>query len=307
MRNTILKSRTNGKHRGEDLMAHAKPVRMETNRPTMHTSPSPPPPEPELVVATPREVELLNRIGRLERKVSECRGQVAGKDLVCVMPVSKNDVGLAVECLEWQAELGGHPDHTCLIWTPASMSERLVKTLVDAAEGAWGGVEHGSTPFDLSKEGWPQGANWMFATASQWCHKRQLDFMVLEPDATPLKPGWFTEIVGEFRRCGRPYMGTVEEPGPQHPRHMPGNAVYSWDVFEKDTARALYIPWDVLLAQDGIMDYVAETKRIQQVWGANNKPPTFPDHASLKIIKPGAVVFHRCKDGSLIRQLKATR
>lgn len=302
MRHTILKSSTNGKHRSADVAPAPKVVPVETNRPSFNLD-APAIANP-IVVATPRETELLNRIGRLERKLSECRGHIAGKDVVALMPVSNSDVGIAIENLEWMAELGGNPDATCVIWTPAGMTRRLVDALVGAAEEAWGGVEHGTTPFDLYQEGWPQGANWMFATASHWCHERQLDFFLIEPDAVPLKPGWFRKIVGEYRTCGRPYMGTIEEAGAQHPRHMPGNAVYSWKVWEKDTARALYIPWDVLLAQSGNMDFVAETKSIQQVWGSNNKPPTFKDQDSMKIIRQDAFLFHRCKDGSLIRQLR---
>lgn len=261
-------------------------------------------PEPvTLTVATEREKALLRRIGRLEHRLSNREQYVAGKDVVCVVPVSNGDAGLAIELFEWMADLGGHPDHTCVVWTQHGMADRLKKTLVASAEDAWGSVILGSTPFDLYDEGWPRGANWMFSTVAQWCYEQRLDFMIVEPDAVPLKPQWFQQIVGEYRRCGRPFMGTVEDAREKCPAHMPGNAVYPWNVWEYGTIGNMTVAWDVALAEV-IMDDMAVTRRIQQFWGITGLPPSFPDRESLKIIKPEAMLFHRCKNGSLIRQLR---
>lgn len=260
-----------------------------------------------LVAATEREKALIAKIVKLERRLSACHDRVAGKDVVCLMPVSNGDVGLAVTQLEWMAELGGNPESTVVIWTPHGMSPRLVYALMCAAEDAWGAVEHGSTPFDLSNEGWPQGPSWMFATAAQWCHERRVDFLLLEPDAVPLKPDWFTRIVGEYRRCGRPYMGTVEFEREKCPRHMPGNAVYPWTLWERNITGSMVTPWDVLLAEQGNMELCAETKLIHQIWGTDAKAPSFRSTDDLAAIRKEAVLFHRCKDGSLIRQLKKLR
>jgi hypothetical protein len=71
------------------------------------------------------------------------------------------------------------------------------------------------------------------------------------------------------------------------------------------------IPWDVFLAEE-FTPFTHHTALIHdkfyRVWeDPNSGPPIFPDAASLSIIEPGAVLFHRNKDGSLMDRLRESR
>lgn len=257
-------------------------------------------------VVSEREKELIARLSLAQRELAIRREPwTAGKQVVCVMPWCEKDWVLAVRSLVHQAWLGRSEGELVLVHPRATQVEQLNLVLA-AAQEAWEQVTIAEAPFDLPDEHWPQGPNWSFMTACRYCHEREMDFLLLEPDAVPLKVGWFQRLVRAYRGCGRPYMGTVEEAAAdgRHPRHMPGNALYSWRAWLRAPIRALYVAWDVQMAHDGIMDYVAQSDLIQQIWGAMNKPPTFQVPASLDILAPKAVLFHRCKDGSLMDRLR---
>lgn len=264
------------------------------------------PKDPAPVVVTEREKELIARLSQAQRELAIRRELwTAGKRVVAVMPWCEKDWVLAVRSLVHQAWLGRSDGELVLVQPKATPAEQIGVVLA-AAHQAWAQVTIAAAPFDLPDEHWPQGPNWSFMTACRHCYERELDFLILEPDAVPLKVGWFERLVRAYRGCGRPYMGTVEEAASdgRHPRHMPGNAVYSWRAWLRAPIRALYVPWDVQMAHDGIMDHVAKTDLVQQIWGAMNKPPTFQVPESLGILSPTAVLFHRCKDGSLMERLR---
>src|SRR5688572_5937982 len=63
--------------------------------------------------------------------------------------------------------------------------------------------------------------------------------------------------------------------------------------------------WDVLLYPD-FAPHTAYTNLIQDIGflPGTKELPTFTDAASLSVLSPNAVLFHRCKDGSLIDRLR---
>jgi hypothetical protein len=162
------------------------------------------------------------------------------------------------------------------------------------------------TPFDLPKEGWPTGANWNFLTAAEHCRRNRWDFWLNEPDCIPLKPGWFEAIRAEYAACGRPYMGFIEPATNDYPRHLTGNAAYHHSVFHHFRADQMGTAWDIAMA-DVLTPQAHATALFHQEFGRLDHPPTIHTVDDLRRIPKEAVVFHRNKDGSLIRVLREQR
>lgn len=235
--------------------------------------------------------------------------------MLCVIPVCTKDLEIAKLLLGWIGQLGGMQSHTALLIKSASLPDAAFSDLFTRAQGAGFAKvfteRQSSTQWD--RLGWPWGPNDMFGLAVEWVQRNaQRPFLWLEPDAIPLKAGWLACLETEYNRHAKPYMGTlgpVEGGG----RHLTGVAVYPAAPmrYNKRSAQAnrFYprLPFDIVDARYTLA-HAALTPLIQHVWSDNppeNKPWTFPNADSLKRISPDAVLFHRCKDGSLIRQLQA--
>jgi hypothetical protein len=193
---------------------------------------------------------------------------------------------------------------TALLVVPASMPEEMRV----AAELAcpFDHYQTLRTPFDLPKEGWPTGCNWSFLTAAEHCRRERLDFWLNEPDCIPLKAGWFEALRAEYAACGRPYLGFIEPATEHYPRHLTGNAAYHHSVFHHFRADQMGKAWDIALA-DVLTPLAHASPLVHQEFGSLDRPPTFHTVDDLRRIPPEAVVFHRNKDGSLIRVLRERR
>lgn len=258
----------------------------------------------------------------------------AGRSWVVAFMVAKRDFMLLWDLVAWMHELEG-----CLIESDVvvtcehDLDPDLVEVLLDHLRRTFAGrVWSNRAPFQLADETWPLGPDWLFACTAQWAHRWECDFVVLEPDISVLKPNWCDTLRRAYYGGGRPFMGTREAAGSAHPEHMPGNGVYPWNTHQYLSMKRLEIPFDVWLAERGVMrdNLVTVTPLIQQVWSVKDfqerqgknggmampsRQPgsviaalTFPDWETVEaVVSPLAVVFHRCKDGSLIQRLRERR
>lgn len=267
-----------------------------------------------------REIELtkaaeaaIAKAVRVEREFEfykrHRRPWSAGKELALVLPIAWGDIGTAVRLLDWLIELEeGKQDeaHPLVLCLPSDIDGDLREVIARRIDPLFKHVHAVDRPFDFPSEHWPVGPNWSFFVAAEFCHHRQWDFMILEPDAVPLRKGWLKAIEREYRGSGRPYMGHFEPPGPEHQMHLAGVAVYNWEAFQRFHVHEFHKAWDVAMGPTLVAE-AHESKTIQQVWGENWKAPIFTRQADTEIIRPDAMVFHRNKDGSLIARLREQR
>jgi hypothetical protein len=241
-----------------------------------------------------------------ERRVEQAQRPTRftpGKEFVCVLPFCAADEHRARLLLEWIVELGKVNGQVVIVAPSANI---IAGRLVDLAKSAFAEVRFWFTPFDLPKEGWPVGANWSFLTAARYCRDMRFDFWLNEPDCIPLKPGWFEAIRDEYRGCGLPYMGFVEPATADYPEHLTGNAAYHHSVFHHFRADKLGVAWDIAMA-DVLTPLAHRSRLFHQEFGPLDRPPVFHTIDDLRRIPADAVVFHRNKDGSLIRVLREQR
>ena len=232
-------------------------------------------------------------------------------------PFHTGDWVSAVEWLRWTAELGGCSDHALFLHPAKNTKADSVDGLASTARNSWREVfvikdYEGAT-------GWPAGPNACMRQAAQFFYIRgergkPEPWAFVETDAIPLSASWLNRLEQEYREGKRPFMGARVEPVGDTPIHMSGVGIYPWDAMSY--ASGLTIPslsdtgtelaFDIAAAEH-ILPKMKATRLIQHVLATpDGKNPTFPTVEELAIIHPEAVIFHRCKDGTLIDRLRSS-
>lgn len=230
--------------------------------------------------------------------------------MLCVLAFFSGDKHLAVNLANWIERLGGVSTHDCLLVVDKSTDSsgvieplrRAFKSVIETSsepagsQGTWG---TGTTDATAANEMWLTAGDYVY-------HKLRRPWMWLESDAVPMRSSWLDEIENEYTRCRKPFMGAYVNIPPHEP-HMSGNAVYPVDVAEHSLEMKIpnKIAWDYAGRRDTVGKQKAHfTQLIQHEYRVHGEAPTFPTRDSLKIIRPGTAIFHRCKDSSLIDRLR---
>ena len=225
--------------------------------------------------------------------------------MIVAFPVCVKDQGIAYESLRWMKEMGDdYRHHQMVLVASSTVSDSVVDDMVHSAKDA------GFTPITLlrmkdEQAGWPAGPNMMFRAMAEHARKSASgSFLWLEPDAVPLCSGWLDKLEGEYRSCKKPFMGVVyDKPFP----HMTGVGIYPHDIarYNRYVLGQQRMPFDVV-RPDLTIRHLHQTSLIHHEWGDSktNVPWTFDTAESVERIREGAVIFHRCKDGSLLHRLR---
>lgn len=245
--------------------------------------------------------------------------------MILVLPFCAKDGALAIANLEWIAELDPTLPYHCLLShddsTPPAMIERmsaLANRIFQKVSVMWY-----PTP---EKKYWPAAANWAFQNAARYVAHffPQDSWLFLEADATPIRKGWLQALDAEHVKGGKAISGHVVD-GMGHPNgvaiYPPMVAAYSQQAMTvEETA------WDVVIGATvdkeyihniGIGEYNGQPSRhlMQHCWNMHEQTgeptnghgysPTFKSvDEVVRKIDLNACIYHRCKDGSLIRYLR---
>ena len=179
--------------------------------------------------------------------------------------------------------------------------------------------------------GWPLGPNHYWAETIrhlQYERKNKLPWLWMELDMTPLKHGWIDALEREYKNCGKPFLGvlqnttTVTHDGIVIPiaKHLVGAAIYPPDI-DPYCNIWKYVPkiataFDVLCEYD-LVPHSHHTPLIQHnfrtqkyrycplsdcIRGEDHN--NFPSGLRFdKPVDPKAVLLHGCDDGSLAKLL----
>lgn len=230
-----------------------------------------------------------------------------------VLPFCSKDSDIALQNLQWMKELDGNSPFHCILSHDDETSQSAIRLMQEAANGLFKSVETFWYPAP-EKKYWPAGANWAFQNVARYMAAvRNESWLFLEADAIPLKKGWLSELAAEYVKGNRPFMGHVVT-GMGHPNgvaiYPPMVALYSQGaLMVQDTA------WDVVIGHEvpGNMIHNANfhfmhawaVDKDGNYWNGDGSLPTFRSvHDIVAKIDLTACVFHRCKDGSLIKWLR---
>lgn len=240
------------------------------------------------------------------------------REMTCVIPFHSGDHGSVAELLRWIQLLGGCPRQSALLVADAGVQWGHAIDLLDLANQTFQSATVITN--DRPVEGWLEGSNSLFLTAAQHIEESGKEpWLWLEPDAIPLKSGWLDRIQFVYSHASKPFMGwvyTFENPQPPIAPFpiMSGVAVYPHDAWSKLVKAIRFAPnlaFDVASASITVPN-AAHTNLIQHFYGEKNLAPTFSESKSessprntftLDRIHKDAMLWHRCKDGSLMRLL----
>lgn len=225
----------------------------------------------------------------------------------------RKDFLLAKSLMQWIGQLNPSLSHGALLICDPDVEWSDAHDLLSIASKVFQRVEIITT--DESWQSWPAGPNVLFKAAAQFFQNRRIGpFLWLEPDSVPLKKGWLDALQSAYFAAGKPFFGSVmQATEPNMPKdYLPGIAIYP-----QDSLRRMSLAWDESKAFDVAtasvtVPFAANTLLIQHFWGQKDLPPTFAlnktsespiNTLTLESINPEAVLFHRSKDGSLLKLL----
>lgn len=219
--------------------------------------------------------------------------------MILALAVSKKDECLGLQTLEWARTLDGTLDYDCLLALGDGVSDALTET----ARKLFRVV---TVLKPGSPETWPHGKNHAFQTVCRYVFEKQIrqPFLYWQCDAIPLKKGWVQAIEKAHTEGGKPFSGPVH----QAMQMMEAVAVYPWNFIEFSPQLGMLCraaSWDRVAREDILPHCHPINHLIQCVHDIDGFPPTFEGKESMKLLKPGAVLFHRNKDGTLAEQLSA--
>lgn len=228
-----------------------------------------------------------------------------------VLPYCHKDRLSAIRLLEWIRELDGDRAlPTCFLVSSQPVKDSEDKEVIRAAFQAFQDVWIIKQRV-ADERGWPQSPNTLFKCACDRMKAGKESWLWLEPDATPTKPGWLKMLDDEYQSCGKPFMGfRTELPWP----HLNGVAIYPPNV--EQLAPFLVRPngnaFDCTSPQEcaHLLTLAHASALFQHTWSPvkerdlSKDAPAWTFDGTLEGLKPEAVIFHRCKDGSLIDCLR---
>lgn len=259
--------------------------------------------------------------------------------MIVVIPFCGKDLEQAVTLLDWLDDLGGCRKYACLLVADSKLTDSDTAPIRKAAKLCFKSVQFIRTPYaiKLSKTGdspWPVGANWAFyCTAFYVGMTAKEPYLWCEPDCVPLRKGWLEKIEDEYIVSSKPFLGPVIETQNKSfkPQYLNGTAVYPANAlkyfhgpmvdFLKGAGNAFDIAGSPQTVPNcyftGLIQHGYTDKQGINHWGTHpNQPLIFKDAreegdgdnvVTLDVIHKEAVLFHPCKNSSLIELLRKTR
>jgi len=230
--------------------------------------------------------------------------------MLVALPTFAGDCHQLCRLLRWIEKLDGKlVNHDALLAFDAGTPFDAAMEAQRIAERIFREVRVFST--ETSVKGWPIGPNVMFHAIAKYVQEHwPQPFLLMEPDAAPIRPGWLPTIELDYQCRETPFMGQIEPcTQPMMPeRIMSGVAIYPPDTANRipptlASRRAWQVDAAEIMVRDG-----SHTPLIKDFFGQRDLPPVFvesrrPDspahHFTLDWLPREAVLYHRDKFGGL--------
>lgn len=226
--------------------------------------------------------------------------------IVFALAYSHTDT-LAAERLLWwmqflDSKQGGYFKRVGCVLCASQLAtqSRRHPIIVSAAKGLFGKV-YVHVP-QIAERGYPMASNQMFASVLNLLGD-QAEVFFMEPDAIPITPDWFVKIHEEYANAlasGKVFMGAYVGPNQTSKPHMSGIGVYGrdWKRLAPKLGEPTNESWDTY-ATAQVLPHAHFTPLIQHVFRRQE--------FQLDKLNPGAVLYHRDKEGRFISLLNVLR
>jgi hypothetical protein len=222
---------------------------------------------------------------------------------------------LALKWFSWVAELGGTEGHNLFLLpahgynainviAQAKQAFQSVTVLQDSEKekSDW------QNPEPLRSASGPNSSFRQFAW--HFYYAKLGPYFWCEIDCIPTRKDWLDKLQSEYRSCGKPFMGAKVEIE-RVPLHLSGNACYPQNVPEVAPTLVMRTNWTVEGKEYELaFDIAGAVETLRQAAFTNLiqhkfRHPGFKTRAEYEAtIDRNAVVFHSCKDGSIIPFLR---
>lgn len=245
--------------------------------------------------------------------------------LLCVIAFCGKDAHATEELLKWIEELGGCQNHHCLLVADNKVEPRQRAFIKMRAESCFASAEEiefvePPLPEVLKWPPWRFYANQMFLRAAEHIFVNyRLPFLWLEADAVPMRMGWLDTIANSYYGQPKRFHGPIIIAGENRPAHWPEKHMAGVAVYPMTAVHVLrpYCggehTWDLGAGND-VVPKASKCRLIQHSYGPSEEDGWTFEARDGKLsctnstngfaIREDAVLFHRCKDGSLIRALR---
>lgn len=248
----------------------------------------------------------IRDLGSFENREESSVNQ-AGVKFVVVFPFCRHDGELAVKLVAWMEELGPY-EHECLLSFDLGTPRAVVNSIEAAARRSFSRVDLFEYPTP-GPNTWPPTI--AFKAAAMRMQKLGKPWLWMEADAVPLKRGWLEKLQELYWNGGKSFAGPiVPDLG-----HMNGTGIYPANTPNRipGALAQTRTAWDVTMKREMIKDALNLHPYFHHAWAMEmgelhpyygGAIPSFPTQAMVDKINPEAVIFHRCKDGTLIDRLR---
>lgn len=227
-----------------------------------------------------------------------------------VLPVCERDCRLMLHNLDWQYELDGRKDYDCVLCADGELSVEMIAELERAAWRTYAEVNTLVYPTAPHPQ-WPHGPNWAFQQSARYMQAGARPWFWMEPDCTPLRPGWLDRWNHEYNIRKKAIMGVLV-PGMGH---CNGTAVYpaNFPKLSPKSMTCTSAAWDGVMREETIRHTHDASDLMCHVWGIDKgqakpfggEPAHFSSYNQVEAwVNPRAILFHRAKDPSLIERLR---
>lgn len=235
--------------------------------------------------------------------------------MLLVISFFPGDLSLARGLLEWIKLLDRDVNHDCLLIADSKTQYSDCLELLAIAKDTFKSSK--LVTIAPKNIGWPKAAYETFLFAAKYVQANyKVPFLWIEPDCVFMRRGVLDSIEREYQTCGKPFMGVIA-PGGQvglPVRYLNGVAVYpanAYEIIAPIVAKNPEKAWDISMA-DAVVPQAHNSSLFVNLWGQKDNPPTFgeirdlthPERKTLGAIPSTCALFHRSKDGSLLRLLR---
>lgn len=225
--------------------------------------------------------------------------------MIVALPFCHKDEHLALLNLEWCLKLdGGQVPFECVL----TVDDRTEPDAVQAsAQQYFQSVRVCRYPFWSGNPNWPAPHNHAWQQTARYfdSQPKGQPWLWWEADATPLAKGWLTTLQTAYEQGAKPFAGHWVTGNNGH-AYMNGVGIYPPRVNRFDTASYLahQASFDIVLGPR----LATNCHRINHLIAHSLQPLTFSTVSEIwETTGKEAVLFHNCKDGSIVKCFTETR
>lgn len=224
--------------------------------------------------------------------------------MLVVLPVCSKDIHLAARSVEHCFTLDGRCDYPALI---AHERGDDIATLEDLCRRYFITTDVFTYDRWTGDPSWPHPQNYAWQTIARHIESKRpnLPWLWWEPDAIPLKPGWLQTLYTAYTQGDRPFAGPVATQLGN--TYIAGVSIYPPNISAYCNIALLTRtqPWDIVAStRDGTIRKAHDLSAlIHHTPLVTNTCFSCTDDITREIPE-SAVLFHKCKDGSLLDVLQ---